>query len=124
MDTTAAPWRGARLLYHLRDTTDVTELRIERVLEDLLDHRMPAVPCLRHSDLLQLSHCSQGRRHPAAHFAAPEALRARAQPVARVTRGTVSRVAALASGARTETQAKKAQANIGDEHGNHNGERR
>merc|ERR1719291_343535 len=113
MDTPAAPWCGAHVP---QDTNDSTEMY--KALEEPMDPHIPAVPFLRHSDLLQLRLCSQRHRHLANHLAAPQDLRTPAQLCAHASRGTLSCEHVCTSVTRAEMQVNQMQANTIGKHGN------
>ena len=120
MDTPAAPWCGAHVPYdtneHALSSIGITELH--EALEEPMDPHIPAVPFLRHSDLLQLRLCSQRHRHLAYHLTAPQDPRTPVPPCAHDPRGTRSCEQVCTLGTRTEMQVNQAQPNSIEKHGN------
>ena len=116
MDTPAAPWCSAHVPPDTNDSIGITELH--KALEEPMDPHIPAVPFLRHSDLLQLRLCSQRHRHLAQHLTAPQDLRTPVQLCAHDPCGTLSCEQVCTSGTRMELQVNQVQASIIEKHGN------
>ena len=114
MDTPAAPWCSAHVPPDTNDSIGITELH--KAPEEPIDPHIPAVPFLRHSDLLQLRMCSQRHRHLAQHLTAPQDLRTPVQLCAHDPCGTLSCEQVCTSGTRMEPQVNQVQANIIENH--------